>query len=98
MAFRASWMARCIMACIRDSWGWILHPSLPGLPAFAFQSVTTSAHTRADHTKLSVRKQIELPGVNVLMDPPFAGAGAFTDQTFQRRPLQGDLQRHPVPG
>jgi hypothetical protein len=47
------------MAYIRDSWGWILHPTLPGLPAFAFQSVTASACTTEDHPRLKTDKRLQ---------------------------------------
>ena len=72
-------MAMCIMAYMRDSLRASIHPVLAGLLAFAFQSVTASAYTKADHTRLRVRKQTQMPGMNVLIDPPFAGVAAFTD-------------------
>ena len=60
---------------------------LVGFPAFSFQSVTASAQTRADHTRLTVRKQMQMPGVNVLMDPPSAGTGTFTDAKIAKTGL-----------
>ena len=46
MAFSASWMARCIMAYIRDSWSGSspgeMHAAIAALPAFAFQALTAS--------------------------------------------------------
>jgi CDGSH-type Zn-finger protein len=59
-------MAMCIMAYMRDSLRASIHPVRAGLLAFSCQIVTTSAHTRADHTKLRVRKQMQMPSVHVL--------------------------------
>jgi hypothetical protein len=39
------------------------------LPAFAFQSVTASAHTRGDHPRLRERQKI--PSVNFFINPPY---------------------------
>src|SRR5215467_11793449 len=46
MAFRASWMARCIIAYIRDSWNGssrgAMHALVAATPACAFQAVMAS--------------------------------------------------------
>src|SRR5580704_2158651 len=46
MAFRASWMARCIIAYIRDSWNGssrgAMHAFVAATPACAFQALTAS--------------------------------------------------------
>src|SRR5215472_2462929 len=46
MAFRASWMARCIIAYIRDSWNGssrgAIHAFVAATPACAFQALTAS--------------------------------------------------------
>ena len=46
MAFRASWMARCVIAYMRDSWSGSspgeMQAAIAAFPAFAFQALTAS--------------------------------------------------------
>jgi hypothetical protein len=67
------------MLYIHDSWNASIHEATAALPAFAFQSVPTSAHTRGDYARLRVSIQAQRLSVTVLIAPPFGGVEECSD-------------------